>query len=380
MRRIVLATDAAFFPPFQGDSARLLQLIQFLKRRGWGVHVVHFHDRQQRDVDYVEMSRLVDQLVVYFPSDDDLELRKSERLDDWCPERFALLVRSVCNSANADAVVAQFVFLSRCLSLIDASSGVCRILDADNIFAGRREKHAAAGVPYAWFSTTETEEREGWRRADLLMSVQEHELDVIRRTVPRRPVILVPYAQKVTDTGPGNGQSLLFVGADNEANVAGLQAFVAEALPELRRRHAAARLVIAGRAGERFRDTPGVEARGVVEDLGDCYSAAPIAINVMTCGTGLKTKTIEALCHGKCLVSTPAGVEGLEQYPEVYHVAETPRALGGIIGDLFDRPDEIERTRMAALWFARGYFAADVVFGRLETAIVNWLERNRPVE
>jgi hypothetical protein len=209
------------------------------------------------------------------------------------------------------------------------------------------------------------------------MSVQEHELEAIRRAVPDRPVVLVPYAQKVTDSGPGDGQSVLFVGADNEANVAGMQAFVVDALPEIHRRHAGVRLVIAGRAGERFRGTPGVNVLGVVADLSACYRDASIAVNVTTCGTGLKTKTIEALCHGKCLVSTPTGIEGLERYPEVYYVGGTPHALGGIIGDLFERPDKIERTRMAALRFARSYFAAEVVFERLETAMINCLARKR---
>jgi glycosyltransferase involved in cell wall biosynthesis len=369
-KRIVLATDAAFLPPYQGDAARLCRMISFLRARGWSVTVVHFHDRAQRDVDYVAMSRMVERLVVYYPSDADLARRDSARLDDWCPEAFVTLVRDACRSEPTTAVLAQFVFLSRCLSAIAAGDGICRVLDADNIFAGRREAHLAAGTPYSWFSTSAAEERTGWARADLLLSVQEHECRAIGEAVPGRPVILTPYAQDVVDSGPGDGRTLFFVGADNEANAAGLRAFVADALPVVRRRHPTVRLMIAGRVGEHVSRTPGVEAMGVVADLGACYRAATVALNLMPCGTGLKTKTIEALCHGKCLVTTAAGIQGLEHYPHIYRLVDSPGECGDAIADLLDQPAAIERLRTAGHAFARRYFAAEVVFGRLEAAVL----------
>jgi hypothetical protein len=271
---------------------------------------------------------------------------------------------------RADVVVAQFVFFSRCLSAVDGTASICKVLDADNLFSKRLERYEAAGVPYRWFWTTEEEERKGWQRADILLSVQEYELETIANGAPGRPVVLVPFSQKVIDSGKGDGRSILFVGAGNEANAAGLEAFVNSALPEIRAVHPQVRLVIAGRAGERFRGVAGVDAHGVVPDLDECYRNAFLTINVMTCGTGMKTKTVEALCHGKCLVSTPCGIEGLEGYPEVFHLAGTPDAFGKVIRRLLEQPEVVEQTRQAALRFAQSYFAADVVFGRMEEAIV----------
>src|SRR5215469_3545431 len=112
---ILLVTDAAFYPPFQGDSARLFRMIQYFLAHDWTVSVIHFHDCDQRDVNYIEMSRLADQLIVYFPSRQDLRRRSSDRLDNWCPDQFGSLVGSVCRSSQVDVVVAQFVFFSKCL-------------------------------------------------------------------------------------------------------------------------------------------------------------------------------------------------------------------------------------------------------------------------
>lgn len=363
----IFATDAAFYPPYQGDGAHMCHLIQFLKRRGWVVHVVHFHDRVQRDVDYDAMSRLCDGLIVYYPSAADLRARASHRIDAWCPERFAALVGATCRDVDATAVLVQYVFLSKCFLTVPPAT--VKVLDADNIFAGRRELFEQAGIPYDWFSTTEEEEIEGWRRADVLLAVQESELEIMARAVPGADVVLAPQVRDNQIDDSAGSKDLLFVGANNEPNRQGLRAFIDEGLDAVLRDHPDAVLRVVGRVGETIEPRPGVEIAGVVADLAAEYRRAAIVLNLAAAGTGLKTKTMEAFCYGRCLVSTAAGLQGFERYPEISHAAETPLEIAHAVNRLLADDVLRQRTATAAATFARAYFSPDVVLPRIEAAL-----------
>ena len=374
MSTILFVTDAAFYPPYQGDGTHLFHLIRFLRRRGWVVPVVHYHDQKQRDYDYERMSRLCDGLIVYYPTDADLRARGSDLLDDWCPERFATIVADACRAWPADALFVQYVFLSKCFERLGGQR-LARVLDADNIFAGRREVFQSAGIPYDWFSTSADEELAAWRRADVLLAVQEAEMGLMARAVPDRQVVLAPQVREVELTDPPAGKTLLYVGADNAPNRIGLQAFIDHALPQIQSRHREVVLRVVGRVGESVQPGPGIDVLGVVADLGQCYREANIVLNLAPTGTGLKTKTLEAFCHGRCLVSTSAGLQGFEAYPSLAHVADNPSEFAETVCRLLETPELCRQTAKAAGTFALGYFSPDIVLPRIEQALRNAIQQ-----
>jgi hypothetical protein len=49
-----------------------------------------------------------------------------------------------------------------------------------------------------------------------------------------------------------------------------------------------------------------------VEDTLPLYRAAALIINPVVAGTGVKIKTLEALCHLRPIVTWPGGVDGLD--------------------------------------------------------------------
>jgi hypothetical protein len=56
----------------------------------------------------------------------------------------------------------------------------------------------------------------------------------------------------------------------------------------------------------------GVVRLGSVDDLTALYRKARVVINPAVAGTGLKIKTLEALCHLRPIVTWPSGSEGLD--------------------------------------------------------------------
>src|SRR5581483_3395143 len=84
------------------------------------------------------------------------------------------------------------------------------------------------------------------------------------------------------------------------------------AWPRIRRDVPDAELLVAGKVG-RFlpADVPGVMRLGTVDDLDPLYEQARVVINPAVAGTGLKIKTLEALCHFRPIITWPNGTDGL---------------------------------------------------------------------
>ena len=211
----------------------------------------------------------------------------------------------------------------------------------------------------------------------MLLAIQKHELEQIRQMAPGKPVLLVPHTQHVRSLPPPTGQSLLFVGAANPENTRGLRRFIGEALPIMRRHVSSVSLSVVGRVCDTIDGAvDGVRLHGVVDNLSDAYGSAAIVLNPVECGTGLKIKTVEALCYGRCLVTTPAGAQGLESYKGIYHVARDPTDFATVIVNLFRESSRIVETGRQAARFAASYFNPERVLGRLEHELLQRVKSN----
>jgi glycosyltransferase involved in cell wall biosynthesis len=364
-------TQTAFCPRHVvGDSGKLHLTIDHFRRLGWPIAVLATHDPDQPFSDYPAMAAMCDRLEVYRPTAADVALRASGRMDDWCPPALLERVRRLADAFQPDVVIAQYVFSSRCLEAADPERRRVRVLDADNVFAGRAQLYRAAGIPYDWFSTDVEQERMGLNRADLLMAVQEREAEHFRREAPGRPVLVFPFVMPARRHPHPTGSDLLFVGAWNRVNAEGVRRFAEEALPRIRERHPQAELTLIGRVCEQVPPLPGVRACGLVPNTDEAYARAAIVINPVSIGTGMKTKTVEALCHGKCLVSTPAGLQGLEERSGLFHLGRNMGELADHVCRLLSDREELARTGEAAFRFAVEYFNPDLVLSRYRRALL----------
>jgi hypothetical protein len=60
-------------------------------------------------------------------------------------------------------------------------------------------------------------------------------------------------------------------------------------------------------------DNPYILITGELEDLKEFYSQVSVMINPSTHGTGIKIKTVEAICNSKYVFATPNAVEGIDE-------------------------------------------------------------------
>src|SRR5690606_22404281 len=157
------------------------------------------------------------------------------------------------------------------------------------------------------------EEARGLDRADLVLAIQDREREYFAQ-ICSKPVITLghlitvePLYQRATRE---RSFSVLFVGSANAINIEGVQTFVRDTWPLVKREIPDARLLLAGAVSKADLAGEGIVRLGFVEDLRTAYKQADVVINPVQHSTGLNIKSIEALGYGMPFVSTSAGVRG----------------------------------------------------------------------
>ena len=101
--------------------------------------------------------------------------------------------------------------------------------------------------------------------------------------------------------------------------------------------------IIAGTNHDRWRvdadlAQPGIELEGFVADVRSAYERATLVIAPLTASAGTNIKILEAMAMGKAVISTPAGVNGLDLEPGrdfvlVHTAAEMVAAIEKLLAD-----------------------------------------------
>ena len=104
----------------------------------------------------------------------------------------------------------------------------------------------------------------------------------------------------------------LFIGSGFYANIHGITWFIENVLPNIK-----GKLLVIGKGmeilKERYKNTEKLEIRGTVENIDDYYYEDNIVISPIFYGSGMKTKTIEAMMFNKVIYGTSEAFVGIEK-------------------------------------------------------------------
>ena len=232
-----------------------------------------------------------------------------------------------------DLLLAEYVFMARPFPLLP---GVTTAIDTIDVFSPKAHKGERYGLSDGR-ALSEPEEAALLRRADILIGIQPDEARDLARLAPDRKVVSIGVDFAVCCDAPAvpSRTTVLLVASGNPMNTKGLSDFLAFCWPVLCREVPEAELLVAGAVGDSVHGAPdNVRVLGRVEDLGPLYAAARVVINPAVAGTGLKIKTVEALCHLRPVVCWPSGADGL---------SEEARALCHVAADWFGFAAHIKR-------------------------------------
>jgi glycosyltransferase involved in cell wall biosynthesis len=148
-------------------------------------------------------------------------------------------------------------------------------------------------------------------------------------------------ASVMTETREQEPRRLLFIGSfAHRPNVLAMEFFLRDVFPRLEN---VTLHVIAGRRHETFWDLhhAGVEVEGFVSDVRPAYERATLVIAPLVASAGTNIKIMEAMAMGKAIVSSAAGIHGLdlERGKDVI-VTDSAEEMGGAIARLLDHPEE----------------------------------------
>jgi glycosyltransferase involved in cell wall biosynthesis len=159
-------------------------------------------------------------------------------------------------------------------------------------------------------------------------------------------------------SGSSEPRRLLFIGSfAHLPNVLAVDFFLREVWPLLR---GVTLHIIAGARHEyyltRYADRvtldlsqPGLEIEGFVSDVRPAYERALAVVAPLVASAGTNIKILEAMAMAKAVVSTPAGVNGLDLSPvEDFVLVETAAQMACAIEELLENPASRNRIESAA--------------------------------
>ena len=371
MPRILLVAPVPTHPSATGASARVRHMGDALLSLG---HEVHFLHLQQTLLESgLEMRRHWNDRLHVFRSLSPASFvgrgrRKLVRVvgktfhlnlpvDSYFDPEAARYLRTLLDTGGFDVVVVSYVFYSRLLASVP--DAVRKLIDTHDVFSDRYRLYRKHGQANEFFSTGKSEEGKALDRADAVLAIQEWDAYHFR-SLTTRPVAVVGHLAPVVEPAPAAGQAaraMLFVGGPMGINVHGVNWFIQQVLPGVRRRVPDAELWLAGGIGARVpRDPPGVRRFGFVDSLADLYRRAAVVINPQQFGTGLSIKSVDALLHGRPLVTTDSGARGLEDGAGIaFRQAGTADQFGELLVALLSDPGQAAGLARRAAEFARAY-------------------------
>jgi hypothetical protein len=404
-RRVLCVGHVMPYPPRAGNEYRIHQLLMWLSSAGWSPMVVicplpHEMPSDQQIAmaasiyprfivcghdgvvhhNLSEDSHLVESLngevVRDFGAVLDEQGPATQRERDllatmrtFCPDVLIELLLKLDENWKPDVLLAEYVFMTRAFAAM--RSELPKVIDTIDVFSTKASKVEQYGVTDG-LAMSEAEEAALLNRAQLLIGIQPDECRDLARLAPGRRVVNVGVDFHV-NAGAGAAPSkpvVLLVASNNPMNVKGTRDFLRFSWPIIRKERRGAELHIVGDVGRSVAIVPdGVKVLGRLEALEAAYAGAAVVINPAVAGTGLKIKTVEAICQLRPVVAFPAGVDGIggAAKPLLHVASDWFDFAHHVVRVLSDRPDAATLVELGAA-LARE-FSPEVVYAELAGAI-----------
>jgi len=162
-------------------------------------------------------------------------------------------------------------------------------------------------------------EKAAIKYSDYLITLSERDSVSLQSLYGRKANLVLPIGMKdafsLYDSLNSNQFSkrpiALFVGSDNFANLEGISWFIENVCNKLN-----CEVWVVGKGMEVLRDkysnVENLKIEGFVDNLSDYYYAASLFINPVFSGSGMKTKTVEAIMYGKYIFGTDEAFVGFD--------------------------------------------------------------------
>jgi GT2 family glycosyltransferase len=224
-------------------------------------------------------------------------------------------------------------------------------------------------------------ETEAWRKVDRVVTMSEKDRALVSgRAQAACHVVCLPNGVDLDRFRPSDVQPdarrLLFIGSfAHLPNVLAVDFFLREAWAQLKAQGATLHIIAGARHQyylDRYHDRVqpdlaqrGIEIQDFVADVRPAYQRATVVVAPLVASAGTNIKIMEAMAMGKAVVSTPAGINGLDLNPGTdVIVANTGTEMARAILNLLENPTRRETLERAARLTVERTFGWDVIAAR----------------
>jgi len=222
---------------------------------------------------------------------------------------------------SPDAVIVNYVWLSKIFDWTPA--GIIKILDTHDRFTNRFQVAASAGKLNDWFSTSESEELKGLRRADIVLSINEEDQAFFCNHGLHS--IYHPPTTKISALNKPEKPYILFIGNKNAANTQAVEWFIENCWCSVLGSIPAAKLLLIGDVCDCIPAAKNVVKIGRANDLSVHYRKCRCSINPVSSGSGIAIKCLESIGYHRPVIASPMGARGLRFFENhCVFVCQTP--------------------------------------------------------
>jgi glycosyltransferase involved in cell wall biosynthesis len=283
-------------------------------------------------------------------------------------ERF---FRAALRRLRPDAVLANFCWLA---PLLPREDRVRTAVLAHDIMSDKLNLFGPAPTLPHPSPATVAGENALLSLARTVIAISETDAAALRARLPAPGprVLTAPKAARPLPPPPGHAPvpgRVLFVGTKNPPNDEALAWLLAEIWPRVRAARPEATLHLVGDCAAHLADArhadapPGVVARGRVPELAPEYHAASVVVAPLRRGSGMKIKVVEAASHGRAIVTTSIGLQGLPFLREAALVADQAPAFSAHIVALLADADLRRAREHAVLDAVRTHLSPEACYG-----------------
>lgn len=359
MKKVLLFTDVDFWERCSGHRVRIAALIQYLSAH-FCLTVVATgpaHD----SVESLVRNKYGIELVI---------LEHARHLDS---NDYGAKLKSLLESRHFDVLIVEYIHSSYCLNFLPYDCHV--ILDTHDIISERTAQFKKFNYGGSLYEMQDNDEADIFNIYDHVMMINQPDFDKACLMVDRQKVLLCPHPSEIYchELRP-EVRKIAFIASCYLPNVDSINHFVAHCWDKISAKYDV-ELDIYGTVCTELNcsDKKGINLKGFESDLNKIYEEADIIINPVRFGAGLKIKNLEALAHGKPLVTTRHGARGMETGANgVYSIADDDDAFIVALSELIQNRYLRETRQQHAHGFITKNFSSSECFKPLYDAITEF--------
>ena len=367
-RKILIVTNRVPFPLKDGGNIAMTAMIEGYRRAGWKVYLLSMNTSRHY-IKHEQLEKLFTNLEAFEWVDIDNELKFADILKNYLfsknpehvrrffSEDFKDKLKDIIESFKPDVVQMESVYLSTYLPVVRKYSYAVTVLRMHNveyqIWQSLAKKHNNT-FKKIYFNTLSERirnfERRAWKEYDLLLTITEKDMYLVKRLEDVEHVAVAPYSVELDKIKVSTNENWVgyHIGAmDWMPNREGIKWFLNRAWPKIHKAAPWFEFYFAGRRmPEDFKNLniPGVHCMDEVADADEFISDKKILIVPIWSSGGVRVKILEAMAARKIVITTSSGVKGIEAKPdEHYLLARKPEDFARTVKWCLDNKEAAEK-------------------------------------